>query len=81
MESGDLEYFESSHEIEEDISYWYDPNESETDEKIPNTNDNPEALFQKEDRLPKPIRKKHFRKGYLYSMTMITEKIPLFWGW
>ena len=74
MESGDSEDFESSHESEEETSDWYDPDESETDQNIPNPNDDPKALFQEEDKLPKLIRKEHFREGWLYSMTMIGEK-------
>ena len=63
MESCDSEDFENSHEIEEESSDWYDPDESETDDLMPNPNDNPEALFQEENKFPKPIRIGHFREG------------------
>ena len=63
VESGESEHFESSDESGEGSSDWYDPDESETDEKMPNPNNNPEALFQEVDQLPTPIRKEHFREG------------------
>lgn len=50
---------------------WY--HESDTDEDIPDPNNQKEALFQKANTLPVYLSKKHFQEGLLYTMVLEQE--------
>jgi len=73
----DIEELEDSEDIKregfpEDDEHmdgdWY--HASDTDEDIPDPNNQKEALFQKANTLPVILSKKHFQEGLLYTMVL-----------
>ena len=44
--------------------------DSDTGDDIRDPNDNPDSLFQDVDKLPEPLKKKHFEEDLVYAMTM-----------
>ena len=74
MDSSESDSFDSPVEPEKRDLDWYNSDESDTDSDIPDPNDDPEALFQDEGRLPEHLKKAHFQEGYLYLLSLKREK-------
>ena len=57
---------------------WY--NEDDTEEEIPDPNNDPNPLFQDQNKIPEALRKSHFLEGLLYSLTLKKEKDVTYLG-
>ena len=54
--------------------------EDDTEEDIPDPNNDVNPLFQDQNHLPKPLRKADFVEGFVYSLTLIKEKSITYLG-
>ena len=61
-----------SYDLEEKDGDWYAS--SDTQEEIPNPNDDRAALYQDRNMLPTSLLKTHFEEGVIYTMTTAKEK-------
>ena len=62
----------------DDPEDWY--RDTDTEQEIPDPNQDPQSLYQTSNKLPELLEKKHFVEGILYSFTLQKEKSVTFLG-
>ena len=68
----------SAPEVEDGPDSQYDPDD--TDEEIPDPNNDKNSLFQDRNHLPVALTKLHFKEGFVYLFTLKIDKEVTFLG-
>ena len=71
---GEMSDYSSSSEHSSQSSDWYDSEEYDTGDEVPNPQDRKESLYQDVNKLPELLKKEHFQEGLLYLITLDDRK-------
>ena len=71
---GEMSDHFSSTEHSSQSSDWYDSEEYDTGDEVPNPQHRKESLYQDVNKLPELLKREHFQEGLLYLITLDDRK-------